>query len=216
MRATPSADLFNRVARATLAAAVLAVPGVVGAVDFPVAGTMTVNGNAGALPAGGTFSNSAYDGATGAIATGKFTFPQATITSPPAVVTYQLSQLDNSSGQVAADGVAALSVATMSLKVVSATYSGIPVPVGTCVLQPISVTLTGTGSADGLDMSDSGFAIPPVGPTDCGGFASQINAAIAGSNNGMQLHLEGDFTPPAPADADLIFENGFDPVAGIE
>jgi hypothetical protein len=187
------------------------------AVNFPVSGTITVNGNAGALPAGGVFGPSSYDAASGAIALGAFSFPQATTsfssTLGLVVVTYQLSQTNMSSGQVASDGVAALTDATMKLQVIHVTISGIPVPVGTCVFQPIDVALTGTGSAAGLDLSDSGFVIPPVAPTDCGGYGNDINNAIAGSNNSIQMHLAGDFTPPAASDT--IFANGFDPAGGL-
>ncbi len=190
-----------------------AIPGIAAAVDFPVSGTMTVNGNGGALPAGGKFAGSSYAPANGAIAAGAFTFPQATanFSSPlgPAVATYQVSQIDTSAGQVATDGVAALTNATMKLQVLQVTAGVLSIPVGTCIFQPINVLLTGTGSVAGLDLSDSGFVIPPVGPNDCGNLASQINSAIAGNNNSMQVHLAGDFTPPASGDT--IFVNGFDP-----
>lgn len=183
------------------------------AVDFPITGTITVNGNSGALPPGGKFANSDYNPTTGAIAEGAFSFPVGTTSFPVSgvgtvTVTYQLSQLDTSTGQVATDGTAALTTATMKLEILTASVGVIPIGVGTCIFQPINFDLSGMGSASGLDLSDAAFTIPPVGPTDCGTFGSQINANIAGSNNSAQMHMAGDFTPP-PAD-DTIFANGFE------
>jgi hypothetical protein len=191
------------------------------AANFPVTGTISVNGTSGALPAGGTFGNSTYNGTTGALSSGKFTFPQASTTfhsddlGTDVVVNYQLSQTNTSTGQVAPDGVAALSVAHMKLQIVSAFAGGIvPIPLGTCVFQPIDFGLSGTGSATGLDLSDASFTIPAVASTDCGGFGDQINSGVAGSNNSLDVHIAGNFTPPTPED-DTIFENGFEAVPGF-
>jgi len=201
-----------------LALQMAALP-VVHATNFAVTGTISVNGNPGALPAGGTFGNSTYNAATGAISSGKFTFPQSSTTfhsdslGADVTVTYQLSQTNTSTGQVAFDGVAALTSATLKLQIVSALVAGvIPIGVGTCVFQPIPVGLAGTGSSTGLDLSDASFTIPTVGATDCGGYGDQINTGVAGSNNSLQMHLAGNFTPP-PED-DTIFENGFDLIPG--
>lgn len=195
-----------------MALAAAGAPAAAGAVDYPLTGTISVNGQAGALPAGGTFAGSDYDAASGAIAAGRFTFPQATTiyASPlgPVTVTYQLSQTGESSGQVAADGVAALTPAILRLQVISASSPLGPISVGTCVLEPIEVALGGNGSATGLDLSDAGFTIPPVGAADCGGFGSQINQAIAGDDNAIELHVAGDFTPPGGDDT--IFHDGFE------
>jgi hypothetical protein len=184
------------------------------ATDFPVSGTISVNGNPGTLPAGGVFGGSGYNTSTGEIAAGVFSFPVATTSFNSSfgnvVVTYQLSQLNSSSGQVATDGVAALSDATLKLQVLSASLGGvIPIDVGTCVFQPIDIILIGTGSAGGLDLADAAFTIPTVASTDCGGNGDAINTGIAGSNNSIQMHLDGDFTPPPQNDT--IFANGFDP-----
>jgi hypothetical protein len=182
-----------------------------GATDFPVTGTITINGNAGTLPTGGTFAGSAYDVTTGDIASGAFTFPVATLsfdtTFGPATATYQFSQTGTSTGQVANDGVAALTNASMKLQVLSATVNSVPLGIGTCVFQPIVLSLAGTGSAAGLDLADPAFTIPPAPAGDCGSFASQINDAVAGSNNSTQLLLAGNFTPPPD---DVIFVDGFD------
>lgn len=187
-------------------------PCIANPVDFPVTGSITVNGNARALPSGGVFGPSSYDNGTGVIATGAFTFPQSTTSfnsvAGTVVVTYLLSQTNTSSGQVATDGIAALSATTLKLQVIAATVGVIPIDVGTCVFAPIDLVLDGTGSAAGLDLADSSFVIPQVGPTDCGTYGSEINNAIAGSNNSMQIHLAGDFAPPVN---DTIFVNGFDP-----
>ena len=160
--------------------------------------------------------NSTYNTTTGALSSGKFTFPQATTTfhsdslGADVTVTYQLTQTNTSSGQVATDGVAALTPATLKLQIVSALIAGvIPIGVGTCVFQPITLDLAGTGAAAGLDLSDGSFTIPTVASTDCGGYGDQINTGVAGSNNSMQVHIAGNFTPP-PED-DTIFVNGFDP-----
>ena len=184
-----------------------------GNTDYPVAGTITVNGSAGALPAGGEFNGSAYDAASGAIAAGQFVFPVATISFPSTLgtvlATYQLSQTDTAGGQVAADGVAALEPAAMKLQILSATLGGSTIPVGTCIFEPIDVVLDGTASAGGLVLADDAFTIPPVAPTACGGYGAQINDGIAGSVNSLQMQIAGDFTPPAAAD--LIFADGFEP-----
>ena len=181
------------------------------ATNFPVTGSISINGNPGALPTGGTFGNSTYDVATGTITAGKFTFPQSTASFGsqlgPIIVTYQLSQTNTSTGQVVAGGAAGLTNAAMELDVLSITISGIPVAVGTCVFQPIDLALSGTGAATGLDLVDTGYTIPPVAATDCGDYGSYIDNALAGSNNTIQVQLAGDFTPPA---GDTIFENGFD------
>ncbi len=203
-----------RVGRAAALAFVMtaAFPRLAAAVDFAVTGTATINGNAAVLPAGGKFANSGYDLVTGAIANGKFTFPQTTSTSSSGgvtyVVKYQLSQTDTSSGQVASDGVAALTDASLKLTVVSATANGFPIPIGACAFQPIVAGLSGTGSATGLDLADSQFDIPEAPPGDCGSFRDQINAAFAGSSNSIEIHLDGDFTPPS--DMDRIFDDGFE------
>lgn len=187
------------------------------AAQFPVSGTITVSGNPGALPNGGTFGDSTYDSTTGAISTGKFTFPQSTTMfhsnalGADITVTYQLSQTDTSSGHVASDGVAALTRATLKLQAISAVIGFIPVTLGTCVFQPIVIDLTGTGAASGLDLDDTAFTIPPVGTSDCAGYGTQINAGIAGTNNSIAVHMVGDFTPPSGA-TDTIFKDGFDPV----
>jgi hypothetical protein len=205
--------------RVPVALALLGALPIAQAANFPVTGTITVNGNPGALPSGGTFGNSSYDASTGDIAVGKFTFPQATTTfhsdalGADVTVTYQLSQTNTSSGQVAGDGVAALTQAQLKLQAISALVGFIPISFGnTCIFQPVNVDLTGIGALTGLDLVDDSFTIAAVGASDCGGYGSQVNAGIAGSNNSIQVHLAGDFTPPSPNDT--IFENGFDPAAG--
>jgi hypothetical protein len=165
------------------------------------------------LPGGGAFTDTAYDAASGTIAAGVFVFPDATIdfqsTLGPITATYRLSQTNTASGQVAADGVAALASAAMKLQILSASLSGFPIPVGTCIFEPIDVVLDGTASATGLVLVDDAFTIPPVAPTDCAGNGEQINDGIAGSVNSLQMQIAGDFTPPG--DLDLIFADGFDP-----
>ncbi|MEO7326854.1 MAG: hypothetical protein ABIW82_18685 [Dokdonella sp.] len=199
--------------RALLAGCML-VTGAASATNFPVSGTISVNGNPGALPSGGTFGDSTYNTATGDISVGMFTFPQSTTTffsqsvGANVTVTYQLSQTNTSSGQVAGDGTAALTQVQLKLKAISAVVGVVPVGFGeTCIFQPIVLDLAGTGDATGLDLGSSGFAIPQVGPTDCSGFGSQVNSGIAGSNNSIQVHMDGDFTAPT---SDLIFANGFE------
>lgn len=191
------------------------------ATNFAVTGTISVNGNPGALPSGGTFGNSTYDAATGALSAGKFTFPQATTTfhsdslGVDVTVTYQVSQTNTSTGQVAEDGVAALTQAHLKLKAISAMVGFVPVSFGeTCIFDPINVDLAGTGDASGLDLSDEGFVIPTVAPTDCNNFGDQVNDGLAGSNNTLDLHIAGNFTPPTPED-DTIFENGFEATPGF-
>ena len=187
------------------------------AVDFPVTGTITVNGTPAALPVG-SFDNSSYDGTSGVIAPGRFTFPRSTVTfdSPlgPVIAKYELSQTDTAGGDVDEDGVAALSLVTMQLSVVSATLYGFPFPLGTCVFKPIELALAGVGSANGLDLSDPAFTIPPVASSDCGNNGDAINSGIAGSENAIELNIAGDFTPPTGADDDTIFADGFELLIG--
>jgi hypothetical protein len=201
-----------------LCATCVAVPSAANAANFPVSGTISVNGNAGALPTGGTFGNSTYDATSGAISSGKFTFPQATLSFDSDIgtvtVTYTLSQTNTSTGQVANDGVAGLTQTQLKLVVDSARIGVIPIGIGTCVFQPINVDLDGTGAASGLDLDDDAFTIPSVATTDCGGHGDQVNAGVAGSNNTIQVHIAGNFTPP-PED-DTIFANGFDPAGLVE
>jgi hypothetical protein len=185
--------------------------------DYPASGTITVNGTAGSLPAGARFSGSSYDPASGAIGAGAFEFPTATISfdSPVGTVaaTYQLTQTNLSTGLVGADGLAALTLASMRLVILSAQVVGpfpVPIPVGNdCVFEPIEFELDGTASASGLVLSDAEFAIPPIEPTACGGNGGAINDGIAGSSNSIELDIEGDFTPPSGS-VDLIFADGFD------
>lgn len=183
------------------------------AANFAVTGTLTINGSPGALPSGGTFGDCVYDPATGALSAGKFTLPQGTVSVAtqlgPIVVTYQLSQTNTSTGQVDSAGVATLTQAAMQLTVLSASLSGFPISVGSCVFEPINLFLVGTGSAAGLDVTDPAFTIPAVATTDCGGYGAHINDAVAGSNNAIALQLAGDFSPPF-ADPDLLFEDGFE------
>ena len=178
--------------------------------NFAVTGTVTFNGNSGALPGGGTFGNSTYDTATGALSSGKFTFPQATTTVPVSGfgnvdVTYQLSQTNTSTALIAPDGIAAMSAVQAKLQIIS---TSLPISITPCVFEPIPLEFAGTGSSAGLDLADAAFTIPPAPVGNCGLVRDQINNAIAGSNNSMQVQLAGDFTPP-PAN-DTIFVNGFD------
>jgi hypothetical protein len=204
--------LHSNVRGVAFALALMCVAANAHATNYPVSGTITVNANPATLPDGGTFGDSSYDTQTGVISVGKFTFPQATITFPSQIgtvtATYQLTQTNTSTGQVAGDGVAALTQAVLKLQVVSASIGVIPIGVGTCIFQPLDVDLAGTGAAAGLDLSDAAFTIPTVGASDCGGFGNQINAGIAGSNNSLQMHFAGDFTPPSGSD--IIFADGFE------
>lgn len=190
------------------------VPAAFAGIDYPVSGSITVNGTTGPLPSGGEFVGSSYDGATGEIGAGAFEFPDATIDfdSPlgPVTATYRLSQINTSTGQVASDGIAGLTAASMRLQVLSAVVGGIvPIPIGTCVFEPIVFVLDGTGSGMGLDLADPIFTIPEVESSACGGNGDAINDGIAGSSNSIELQIDGDFTPPTEV-IDLIFEDGFD------
>ena len=197
-----------------LALSICAVPAALAGTDYPITGSITVNGTAGPLPAGGEFVGSSYDGATGEIGAGAFEFPDATIDFPSPLgtitATYRLTQTNTSTGLVAGDGLAALTSASMRLQVLSAVVGGIvPIPVGTCVFEPIDFELDGMGSASGLDLADAAFTIPEVEASACGGNGEAINDGIAGSSNSIELQIAGDFTPPSGV-VDLIFADGFD------
>lgn len=195
--------------KATFPVMLLVASAVAGATDFPISGTIVVNGQEGALPDGGAFAGSGYDAKTGAIAAGHFAFPTSTVSSGVVTVKYQLSQSGTSAGAVAADGIAALEPASLKLTVLSASYSGVPVPLGTCEFQPIAIELAGTAAAGGLDLADAQFDIPPAPVGNCGAFRDPINSALSGSDNAISIHLGGDFMPPAGDDG--IFGDGFDP-----
>ena len=179
-----------------------------------MSGSITLNGNISSLS--GTFGPSAYDGNNGTISAGAFNFPQSTIQFSPGgdqqvTVIYQVVQTNTSSGQVASDGVAALTNATMKLHVLSAHTPAILWNVrSSCDFEPIDVVLGGTGATSGIDLDASGFTIPAVDASACGDHGSQLDAGLSGNQNSMKVHLEGDFTPPP----DMIFADGFDPVRG--
>lgn len=179
------------------------------ATNFVVTGTITVNGNAGNLPNGGTFGDSTYDAATGAVSVGNFTFPESSTTINVAgfgnvTVTYQFSQTNTSTALVASDGTAAMTQVVTQLSIVS---TSLPVTVTPCVFSPINLDLAGSASSTGLDLEDREFTVPPTA-NSCGGFATQINNGLAGNSNSIAPHLAGNFTPPA--DNDKIFIDGFD------
>lgn len=182
------------------------------AIDFPVTGAITVNGQLGELPAGGNFASTGYNSSNGLIGTGTFTFPITTETFESEgivfVLRYQMIQTNTSNGVVESDGITALSTATFKLKVISITASGFPVPIGTCEIQPIVVDLAGTASATALSLSDAQFDIPAVPAGQCGSFRDRFNEAFQGENNSMSLQIAGDFTPPP--NTDIIFRNGFE------
>lgn len=201
--------------RAVLLVSIVAGVGAAGtalAVDFPVAGTLMVNGDPGVLPAGGVFAGSDYDPLSGMIAPGRFTFPVSTETTESGgvvfVVRYQFVQTDTSSGAVAADGIAALTPASFKLTVLSITAGGIPFPIGVCEMQPILVGLAGTAAAAGLQLADEQFDIPEVPPGQCGSFRDSFNEAFAGADNSMNIQVSGDFTPPSTGD--VLFDDGFE------
>lgn len=196
------------VAAASFAAA-LAFAAPAHATVFPVTGTITVNGSAGNLP-NGTFANPIYDPATGTLTAGVFAFPQSSTTINvngfgDVTVTYQLSQTNTSTALVASDGTAAMTQVDAKIEIIS---TSLPISVVPCRFGPIPLDLAGTASATGLDLEDRSFTVPPT-TDNCGGFKSQINSQLAGSNNSIAPHLDGDFTPPS-ADNDKIFINGFD------
>lgn len=196
------------------AMATLLLAGTASAVDYPVTGSLTFNENPADLPDGSLFVGSSYDDTTGEIGTGSFVFPQATLSFTSSLgdaeATYQITQDNTSSGQVGSDSTAALTESVLTLTMVSLTIDGsFPFDVGTCVFSPITLELAGTASATGLSLMDAAFTVPTVGPEDCGGFSSDFNNAISGSNNEIALQVVGDFTPPA-GDNDTIFKNGFE------
>ncbi|MGA9421237.1 MAG: hypothetical protein WBW61_02680 [Rhodanobacteraceae bacterium] len=212
-RAAPSRATGCRwIWRATFAWVFVCVALPAAATDFPVTGSLSLNGTISPLPDGGVFAGSAYDPASGLIAPGAFVFPQATLsfdtTFGTAIVTYVVSQLNTSAGMVEAGGDAGLTGTDLQLDVLSLRVGGIPIPLGNCTFGPIMLDLAGNGSASGLALGDSGFEIPPVANDDCGGYGGAIDDQIAGSNNDIALELAGDFTPPMD---DRIFGDGFDP-----
>jgi hypothetical protein len=181
--------------------------GHVAAADYGVAGSATFNGHASVL-ADGLFLGASYTMATGIIGAGAFKFQGATVGDGVTELTYQLDQDVASAGQVEADGFAALADVSLRLTVVDMTYNGSPRVVGVdCVFQPIHIALDGNGSASGLGLSASGFAIAPIDGNACNGFAGTINTLLAGSTNSIALRIDGDFAPPG-----TIFVAGFESI----
>lgn len=179
------------------------------ATQYPISsGTVTINGSSAALPTGGTFGNSTYDGGTGYLSAGKFAFPEATIDTDGTTITYQLVQTDTSSALVGSGGNVGFTTANMKLSIISALYNGFPVPVSPCTFSPIVWdSLGGTASGTGMQISNGNFEVPPT--TDaCGGLKDQINEALIGNENSISMTIDGNFTPPAQDDR--IFASGFE------
>lgn len=199
----------HRLARIALGCATLLLADAAVAVDFPVSGSLTINGNLAVLPDGGVFAGSSYDAETGAIGEGAFVFPEATLSFDTplgtAVATYVLSQTNTSSGEVWSDSTAALTPSDLVITVTHLTISGLPIDLGTCVVGPTTLELAGTASVTGLALAYDGFVIPPVDANDCADYGDQINDALAGTNNQGEFDIAGDFTP------DTVFADGFDP-----
>jgi hypothetical protein len=183
------------------------------ATDFPVSGSVTVNGQSGEIPAGAKFTSPGYDASSGILSAGTFTFPITTETTVEGgltyVLRYQMIHLNTSHGLIAADGVAAISDARFKLKVISITVAGFPMSIGTCEIEPITVELTGVATENGLHLADDQFDIPEVPAGMCGLFRDNFNDVFPGSDNNMSLVLEGDFPLPA-AIPDAIFRHGFE------
>lgn len=200
---------------ASIAIALLAV-GVSGsalAETYPVTGLVTLNADSGPLPDGSNFVSSGYDLQVGELAPGQFHFPPDTISVPYGPftlnVTYQLVQLNQSGAMVLPDGSAMFDPVTLQIDVIAADISGGAVDLGTCSLGPIHLNeLVGHGTSVELSTTDPQFVVPPVAPSDCGGYGDQINDGMAGSDNAITLKLQGNFTPPP--DLDLIFADGFE------
>lgn len=199
---------------AALAVACCVFAGPASADQFPVTGNVTMSGGAASsVPSGVTFGDSTYNANNGDLSSGKFSFPESTTTFDGGlgVVTYQFSQTNTSMVLVGSDGMAILTPATMSLKVVSASYFGQPISVGnTCVFGPISWNnLWGARTAAGLDLMQASFAVPAAQANSCGTFTSAINDSLQGNNNSIELVIGGNFALPAAGTSDLIFINGF-------
>lgn len=175
--------------------------------DFAVTGEASFNGHA-AMIDDGLFLGSSYAQASGAVAPGTFKIVGANVGDGTLALTIDIGQANTSGGAVAATGAAALSDALLSLTVTSATYNGAPIVVGSdCVFTPVHVALAGYGRGDGLGLSASGFDVPALGGDACNGFASAIDAVLAGSDDAVALRVEGDFAPPG-----TIFTAGFEQV----
>lgn len=202
---------------AALAAVCCAFAGSASANEFPVTGSVTINGGSSApLPAGVTFGDSTYNASNGDLSAGKFTFPSSTITfdSGKGTATYQFSQTNTSMALVGDDGMAVLTPASMNLKVLSATYDpgtgSIPISLGSdCIFTPIHWNdLWGTRTPTGLDLMQATFTVPAT-QGNCGGLASQINDALRGNHNSIELLIGRSFALPATGASDLIFISGF-------
>lgn len=181
--------------------------------QFPVSGSVTINGGTpAALPANVTFGDSTYNASNGDLSAGTFNFPVSTATfdNGNGVVTYRFTQTNASTALVGSSGMAMLSVANMSLKVLSASYYTIAIDVGTdCVFGPIRWHhLWGARTTTGLDLMQATFAVPMT-QGSCNGHAQQINDALQGNDNSIELLINGNFSLPNAGASDLIFFDGF-------
>lgn len=200
-----SAGMGRRLAYCVCVAAAWAAPA--WADDFGVTGEVSFNGHAAVID-DGLFLGSSYAQASGALAPGAFKLVGANVGDGTLALTVDIGQANTSGGAVAATGVAALADALLSLTVTSATYDGAPIVVGSdCVFAPVRVALAGYGRGGGLDLSASGFEVAALGGDACNGFANAIDAVLAGSDDAIALHVDGDFAPPG-----TIFTAGFEQV----
>lgn len=190
------------------------------AAQFPVSGTLGFGGDAIAVPAGAAFGDSSYDAGTGELSTGTFSFPDITVSRSlgvlgTLVVTAALTQTNTAMGLVDTAGNAVLTSVDMQVHIISAELQTIlgstPINVGSsCDFAPISWdALGGTASVAGLDVAQASFAVPETLDA-CGGYAEEINAALAGGDGAVTLHLAGSFPPPEGTGGDVIFADGFD------
>ena len=154
----------------------------------PVTGSTTVNGYPMPFPNGASV-NGAHAPSSGTYG-GPFYFPTQTLQAPinglgMVTLTVQWVHLGTSSAQYLDNTSATVTVNQMYLELQTAVVSGVPVPLSNCMFGPITWNTSGSWNVSYSHSTQTGFTIPPVGPTDCSGYGSTISNSVAADASDM-------------------------------
>lgn len=188
-----------------------AFPARLAVLNYPVVGSIWVNGRAEDLGTGATFVAQSFNAQTGQVGPGAFVYPAHTVTYStslgPAVVTYQIVQTNQSGGTVQTDTSVSLSMAEVRTDILAASLGGFTVVSGNCSASPVTLELSGHVESGGMFLRDDQFTIPSFSGSGCGTAVSILNSFFLGDNNSVSLIVKGAFVPDA---AGLLFRDGFD------
>jgi len=159
-----------------------------------VTGSLTINGYTMAVPAN-SYVNGAHAPSDGTYG-GMFFFPTSTLQSTiqglgPVTLTVQLVHQGTSSSVFYPNTTATIGLSQLYLHLQSATVSGFPVSLGSdCIFGPITLATNGSWNTAYAQAAQSGYTIPPVAPTACAGYGTQISNSVATSNNSVTLAID--------------------------